>query len=251
MDSLDSDCLNSMITDLLDQCGDGCSSGEGCSDESACNNGDSADCIYPQENYNCCGECAVETDCLGECGGDATEEECASSTGECNLPTCHLVSPDSEIYPTIQAGINAAQDGDTVLVEQGTYYENLLLDKEITLASRAIFDDLNGWIGYEDSYVILNDNITGTIIDGSEDTDGDDRQSTILINSPDECIECTIFGFTITGGNGTNVITDDGQKRQGGGILSNNALPKINYNFITNNIFGAYIWTRIIPVIIS
>jgi hypothetical protein len=38
-------------------------------------------------------------------------------------------------YTTIQEGINASVDGDTVLIEQGTYYENLILEKEIVLAS--------------------------------------------------------------------------------------------------------------------
>ena len=34
-------------------------------------------------------------------------------------------------YPTIQEGINIAEQGDTVLVAQGIYYENLILEKEI------------------------------------------------------------------------------------------------------------------------
>ena len=46
-------------------------------------------------------------------------------------------------YSTIQEGINASVDGDTVLVAQGNYIENLILEKEIVLASHAIYDDLN------------------------------------------------------------------------------------------------------------
>ena len=45
-------------------------------------------------------------------------------------------------YSTIQEGINASIDGDTVLVAQGTYVENLILEKEIVLASHAIYDEL-------------------------------------------------------------------------------------------------------------
>jgi len=40
-------------------------------------------------------------------------------------------------YDTIQEGINEALDGDTVLVAQGTYFENLIIQKNITLASNA------------------------------------------------------------------------------------------------------------------
>ena len=63
-------------------------------------------------------------------------------------------------YTTIQAGINASVDGDTVLVAQGTYSENLILEKEIVLASYALNEDLNTqWIN--------NENIQETIINGT------------------------------------------------------------------------------------
>ena len=45
-------------------------------------------------------------------------------------------------HATIQEGINASVDGDTVLIAQGTYYENLILEKEIVLGSHALYDDL-------------------------------------------------------------------------------------------------------------
>ena len=45
-------------------------------------------------------------------------------------------------YSTIQAGINASDDGDTVLIAQGIYFENLILQKEIVLTSHAIYDEL-------------------------------------------------------------------------------------------------------------
>ena len=54
----------------------------------------------------------------------------------------------SDTYSTIQSGIDVAQDGDTVLVDQGIYYENLIINRSITLASHAINDDLSQWNEY-------------------------------------------------------------------------------------------------------
>ena len=41
-------------------------------------------------------------------------------------------------YPTIQGGIDASSDGDTVLIGQGIYYENLLLEKEIVYVEKEV-----------------------------------------------------------------------------------------------------------------
>jgi len=42
-----------------------------------------------------------------------------------------IVVPDD--YPTIQEAINAASDGDTVFVRNGTYYENVVVNKTVAL----------------------------------------------------------------------------------------------------------------------
>ena len=51
-------------------------------------------------------------------------------------------------YSSVQLAINDANTGDTVLVYQGVYYENLDIDKTITLTSFAIFDELDEWYNY-------------------------------------------------------------------------------------------------------
>ena len=58
----------------------------GCTDVSACNYSDLAtiddgSCEYAEENFDCDGNCIVDTDCAGVCGGDAVEDECGVCGG--------------------------------------------------------------------------------------------------------------------------------------------------------------------------
>ena len=53
----------------------------GCTDIDACNydqdaTADNDSCEYAQENFDCDGNCIVNTDCVGECGGTAEFDEC-------------------------------------------------------------------------------------------------------------------------------------------------------------------------------
>src|SRR5688500_6168702 len=47
-----------------------------------------------------------------------------------------------EDYPTIQSAINAAEPADIIQVQAGTYNENLILDRPVTLTA-AVFDSAN------------------------------------------------------------------------------------------------------------
>ena len=60
---------------------------DGCTDMAACNydmdaNNDDGSCLYPEENFDCDGNCIVDIDCNGECGGNGVIDECGVCDGE-------------------------------------------------------------------------------------------------------------------------------------------------------------------------
>jgi len=138
------------------------------------------------------------------------------------LLTAHLSEAQDTIYVpqnylTIQQGIDAAVDGNVVLVDTGTYEENInFKGKAIIVASKFIY---NHDEFYRDS----------TIIDGSKPSNPDSASVVYFIN--DEDTLSVLHGFTIQGGKGTK----DMAFRAGGGILGFEAGPKIEYNRIINN----------------
>jgi predicted outer membrane repeat protein len=125
--------------------------------------------------------------------------------------------PDDQ--PTIQAGINVSVDGDTVLVADGTYYENIdFIGKAITVASNYLID--------ADTLHISN-----TIINGSQPIDPDFGSVVTFVSNEDSTSVLT--GFTITEGSGTNNTTWDAS--YGGGIYCNNSSPSLMDVTITGN----------------
>ena len=129
--------------------------------------------------------------------------------------------PSEEL--TIQAGIDVAVDGDTVLVSPGEYFENINLHgKNILLTSNYYFTG-----SYSD--------IENTIINGSSPVNLDTASTILIISGENE--NCIIQGFTITGGAGTIWLDEHGAGtyREGGGILMQYSSPVIRYNYIIDN----------------
>jgi len=106
-----------------------------------------------------------------------------------------IVDVNGGDYTTIQEGIDASTNGDTVLVYPGTYYENVNFNgKHITLASLELTTG-------DESY------IDSTIIDGNQ------NGSCIRLDNEETAV---IRGFSIT--NGIGFETDHKEGRLGGGI---------------------------------
>ena len=119
--------------------------------------------------------------------------------------------------PDIQAGINAASDGDTVLVADGIYIENInYLGKAITVASHFLTDG--------DTSHIAN-----TVIDGSQPSHPDSGAVVTFISGEDTT--SVLAGFTITGGSGTVIANG----KYGGGIHIFNSTATIRNNIIEFN----------------
>jgi len=65
----------------------------GCTDDTACNydseaNTDDGSCVYAEENFDCDGNCLTDTDCAGECGGDALEDCAGTCDGNAEVDEC-------------------------------------------------------------------------------------------------------------------------------------------------------------------
>ena len=130
-----------------------------------------------------------------------------------------------EDYSTIQEGIVQAMIGDTILVNPGTYFENInFIGKDILLTSHFLF-------GEDPSY------IDETIIDGSNPTNPDTTSTIVFCNNETEAT--IIQGFTITGGGGTVWIDPQLPALiwfSGGGIFMYYSSPTIRHNYIKENI---------------
>lgn len=140
-----------------------------------------------------------------------------------NLPALALIRNVPAEYNTVQDGILACSNGDTLLVADGRYVENLdYRGRNIVVASHFLLDgDVN--------------HILETILDGSQPANTDTGSVVRIISGEDSTT--ALIGFTITGGTGTKFRDQDDNLFyvEGGGIIIENSYPLIAHNLIVDN----------------
>ncbi|MBD3234121.1 MAG: T9SS type A sorting domain-containing protein [candidate division Zixibacteria bacterium] len=125
-------------------------------------------------------------------------------------------------YDSIQLGVEAAADGDTLLVSEGHYYDQInFLGKGILLTSNYLYEP--------DSVIVAN-----TIIDGSHIAGYDSCSVVMLVSGEDTT--SVLQGFTITGGKGTRLLMS--AQIKGGGIYIDSSSVRIMHNIIIDNEAG-------------
>jgi hypothetical protein len=154
-------------------------------------------------------------------GGYSFSLDALVSKVEIYSPTLIHVPAD---YPKIQLAIDAASNGDTVLVAENTYYENInFKGKAIVVASEFVVDDDTS-------------HISKTIINGSKPVNPD-IGSVVTFESGEDTTS-VLCGFTITGGTGTierDPAIESYNWRIGGGVRIQFAGAKLIYNYIEGN----------------
>ncbi len=176
-----------------------------------------------------------------------------------------LVVPDD--YPTIQEAINHAAEGATIIVKAGTYYENVVVTKSISLrgesSGNTIIDGGGGT-----SLVVYVDNVDNVEISGFKIQNGYD--GIYLYNSSDVTVSgntitnCSFRGIilsvsssnTISGNTLTSnydgielyksshvTVSENTIKNSRFGIaMSRSPSNTFSENTLTNNTDGIYIW---------
>jgi len=147
-----------------------------------------------------------------------------------------------EAYATIQAGIDAASDGDVIIVRDGVYTG--IGNRDINFKGKAIY--LTSERGPE--FCVVN----------AQGTDSDPHAGFLFRSG--ETNTSAVDGFTITGANGGGIVCDRSSPTirrnwvrtcsSYGIICSYNCAPLIADNIISENLRGLYFFSYCSPVIV-
>ena len=130
-----------------------------------------------------------------------------------NSATWEIKQDGTGDFTSIQEGIDASSNLDTVLVYPGTYFENIdFIGKDITVASLLLTTG-------DENY------INSTIIDGNQ-------QGSVVTFENEETNNAVLMGFTIQNGSGNDISQ---YTNLGGGIFINFSSPSLKYLVIRHN----------------
>ncbi len=97
----------------------------GCIDTEACNYDETATlecdncCEYPEENYDCDGNCIVDIDCSGECGGSLELDDCGvCDGGNANIDECGVCFGENDCFGCTDA--DAINFDDEATIDDGS-----------------------------------------------------------------------------------------------------------------------------------
>ncbi|UCE36032.1 MAG: right-handed parallel beta-helix repeat-containing protein [Thermoplasmata archaeon] len=149
-------------------------------------------------------------------------------------------------YTSIQDAINFSKDGDTVFVFNGTYYENVVINKTINLTGEDRDKTIINGSGNNDVVLVTKDwvNITGFTITGSGLNSID---AGIELNNVQNCkffnnnVSNNYYGMHLYESN-WNIITcnDVSSNNEVGIYLEKSNMSTISDNNISNNYYGIF-----------
>lgn len=164
---------------------------------------------------------ALRTIAVGGIGSIALGGTSAANPGG----KCDAVVPDE--YTSIQAAVDAADDGDTVCVEDGTYAEQVVVNKSLTLQNADGASPTVELTDSPESFTIAESGPTWepmVFAFGGSESDGDVSGS--------GTVDVDVMGFTIDGGN------EDPDARRKPAVLFRNASGDIADNTIESTNVG-------------
>lgn len=118
------------------------------------------------------------------------------------------VAPSGADYDSIAAAVEAATDGDTILLAPGTYAEAIVIDKDITLAGDGPVED-----------IVITHPAEPMVWQESGRLFGE--RHTILLSDSD----ARLSGFTFTGDDSATVLIDGGSPVLTGLVFSHQHVP--------------------------
>ena len=159
-----------------------------------------------------------------------------------NLPIMNLNT--NKVYSTIQGAIDEASTNDTIQVSNGTYIENIILNKSLTLTAISLGNVTIQPLNTSNPVITINSGGINSLIQGFN-INGAINSYGIYMNLADNItilgnnITNNLYGIYINSSNNNTITGNNIANNQNTGIYLNNSSTSVNYNRIAGNtIYG-------------